>query len=148
MELEVGAPCAPVPRTTAGLHVGRLDAGRAVVALHRGRYEDIGPVYAQIFNWVGEHGYSLRGAAREVYLKGPNEVKSPDEYLTQLVVPVQMSASRTKRSARSTKRRGSDAAKRPSDPRHDVPVGVQGANFGYWQAVGATRSAAKRAKRP
>lgn len=31
---------------------------------------------------------------------------------------------------------------------HERPVGVQGPNFGYWQADGASRSAAKRTKRP
>jgi hypothetical protein len=29
-----------------------------------------------------------------------------------------------------------------------APPGVQGANVGYWQAVGVTRAAAKRSKRP
>ncbi|HZK72796.1 MAG TPA: hypothetical protein VFD88_02180 [Clostridia bacterium] len=28
------------------------------------------------------------------------------------------------------------------------PAGVQARNFGYWQADGATRAAAKRSKRP
>lgn len=32
--------------------------------------------------------------------------------------------------------------------RRDKPAGVQGRNVGYWQADGATRSAAKRSKRP
>ncbi len=34
------------------------------------------------------------------------------------------------------------------DPDHDKPSGVQGPNSGYWQAVGSTRAAAKRSKRP
>jgi hypothetical protein len=29
-----------------------------------------------------------------------------------------------------------------------TPPGAQGPNFGYWQAAGATRSSAKRVKRP
>ena len=31
---------------------------------------------------------------------------------------------------------------------HEVAPGVQGANIGYWQAGGVTRSGAKRSKRP
>lgn len=31
---------------------------------------------------------------------------------------------------------------------HEQPPGVQGKNFGYWQADGASRAAAKRSKRP
>lgn len=36
----------------------------------------------------------------------------------------------------------------PAETAHDTPVGVQGPNTGYWQSVGSTRAAAKRAKRP
>jgi hypothetical protein len=31
---------------------------------------------------------------------------------------------------------------------HDRAAGVQGPNVGYWQAVGSTRAAVKRSKRP
>ena len=31
---------------------------------------------------------------------------------------------------------------------HDKAPGVQGANVGYWQAVGSTRAGVKRSKRP
>ena len=34
------------------------------------------------------------------------------------------------------------------DPDHEKPRNVQGANSGYWQAVGSTRAGAKRSKRP
>lgn len=34
------------------------------------------------------------------------------------------------------------------DPDHKKPAAVQGPNAGYWQAVGSTRAAAKRSKRP
>lgn len=36
----------------------------------------------------------------------------------------------------------------PAEGGHDVAAGVQGPNVGYWQAVGSTRAAAKRSKRP
>lgn len=38
--------------------------------------------------------------------------------------------------------------RKPTDANHERPVGVQGPNVGYWQAVGASRAAAKRSKRP
>jgi hypothetical protein len=31
---------------------------------------------------------------------------------------------------------------------HETAAGAQGPNVGYWQAVGSTRAAAKRSKRP
>jgi hypothetical protein len=36
----------------------------------------------------------------------------------------------------------------PPDGAHDRAAGAQGPNVGYWQAVGSTRAAAKRSKRP
>jgi hypothetical protein len=38
--------------------------------------------------------------------------------------------------------------KGPGDPDHKKPAEGQGPNVGYWQAVGSTRAAAKRSKRP
>lgn len=88
MEIEVGAPCSPVPEPTADLYRGRLEACRAAVTLHRGPYEEIGPVYPRLFAWVTGHGHQPVGKAREVYLNGPDEVSTPVEYLTELMVPI------------------------------------------------------------
>ncbi|HYM97882.1 MAG TPA: hypothetical protein VET26_11310 [Candidatus Sulfotelmatobacter sp.] len=38
--------------------------------------------------------------------------------------------------------------RQPGDPDHKKPASTQGPNVGYWQAVGSTRAAAKRSKRP
>jgi effector-binding domain-containing protein len=88
MSIEVGAPCAPVPNPGYGQHRGQLEATAAVVALYRGPYEGIGPVYEEVFRWASTHGYGQAGAPREVYLNGPDEVTSSSEYLTQVVLPV------------------------------------------------------------
>lgn len=88
MQIEVGAPCGPVPVPAAGLHRGQLGACRAAVAMHRGPYEEIGALYPHLFAWVTDHGYQPAGRPREVYLNGPDEAASPSEYLTQLIVPV------------------------------------------------------------
>lgn len=88
IEIEVGAPCTPVPQPTEGLRAGRLEAGRAAVLVYRGPYDGIGPMYTKLFAWIGQHGYRETGPPREIYLNGPDDVKSPADYLTQLVVPV------------------------------------------------------------
>lgn len=88
MEIEVGAPCAPVPTPAADQHRGRLEAGKAAVAVHRGPYEKIAPFYPALFDWAAAHGYHPTGSPREVYLNGPNDVTTPDEYLTELVLPI------------------------------------------------------------
>lgn len=88
MGIKVGAPCSPVPEPVAGLYRGRLEACYAAVTAHRGSYEDIGPVYPRLFAWVAAHGHRPVGRAREVYLNGPDQVATPDEYLTELIIPI------------------------------------------------------------
>ncbi|HYM65908.1 MAG TPA: GyrI-like domain-containing protein [Patescibacteria group bacterium] len=88
MEIEVGAPCMPVPEPDSGLHRGRLEACRAAVTVHHGTYEAIGPVYSRLFAWLFAHGHKAAGKAREVYLNGPDDVATPDDYLTELIVPI------------------------------------------------------------
>lgn len=55
-----------------------------------------------------------------------------------------------KRSRTSAKERRTPRRERQegAEGLHDRAAGVQGANVGYWQAVGSTRAAAKRSKRP
>jgi len=53
--------------------------------------------------------------------------------------------SRTSAKERQLPRRGREEL---AEGLHDRPAGVQGPNVGYWQAVGSTRAAAKRSKRP
>jgi effector-binding domain-containing protein len=88
MDIEVGAPCSPVPEPTGDLYRGRLEACRAAVTLYRGPYEEIAHAYPRLFAWVAEHGHHPVGRAREVYLNGPAEVSKPEEYLTELMVPI------------------------------------------------------------
>jgi hypothetical protein len=53
--------------------------------------------------------------------------------------------SRTSAKAEQANRRRRE---KPAEGAHDRAAGVQGPNVGYWQAVGSTRAAAKRSKRP
>jgi effector-binding domain-containing protein len=88
LAVEVGVPCVAVPEPATGQHAGRLEAGKAAVALYRGPYDRIGPAYETLFGWAATHGFRPADRVREVYLNAPGEVDSPDEYLTELVLPV------------------------------------------------------------
>lgn len=71
----------------SGLGVKRVHAGTVAWAMHKGPYEEIGPVYEQLMAWVHEHGYTLAGPPREAYMSDPAEVP-PSEYLTEVQIPV------------------------------------------------------------
>jgi hypothetical protein len=65
--------------------------------------------------------------------------------VTKRAVNEKRTRSRTSVEAKQPPRRGREE---PAEGAHDRPAGVQGPNVGYWQAVGSTRAAAKRSKRP
>lgn len=88
MEIELGVPCASPAPTAAGLHAATLPGGRAAVATYRGRYEDIGPAYEALANWIAAHGHIMAGPPREVYLTGPADVARPEDHLTELIWPI------------------------------------------------------------
>ncbi len=88
MEIEVGAPCAPVPEPEAGQHKGRLEAGKAAVAMFRGPYDQISPVYSALYEWAATNQHRPAGPPRETYLNGPDEATTPADYLTEVILPI------------------------------------------------------------
>jgi effector-binding domain-containing protein len=87
MDIELGVPCA-APPAAGELYAGTLPGGRAAVTTHRGPYDAIGPTYEALSTWIFANGHTPSGAPREVYLNGPDDVASPDQYLTELVWPI------------------------------------------------------------
>ena len=61
------------------------------MAVHKGPYTTIGPLYTAMFAWLAKNGYRVAGPVREVYLVGPGPggASEPDDYVTEVQVPVQ-----------------------------------------------------------
>lgn len=57
-------------------------------SVHRGAYEGLNGVYARLRTWMEEEGYTLAYAPFEVYLSDPQQVKSPEELVTEVYFPV------------------------------------------------------------
>lgn len=87
-EIEVGFPVA-APFTDRDAVMGiEVPAMTVAAAIHRGPYDQAGPVYQAIEAWIQEHGHAGVGAPREVYLNSPGDVASPEEYLTEIQFPI------------------------------------------------------------
>jgi len=87
VDLEVGFPVTE-PVASAGRVVGRVLAGGPVAsAIHVGPYDQVGPAYRAIAEWVQEHGHEMAGPPREVYLVGVG-MAEPAEYRTEIVFPI------------------------------------------------------------
>ncbi|OAI53283.1 MerR family transcriptional regulator [Planctomyces sp. SCGC AG-212-M04] len=84
--------CMPVRKGTAadGIDVRELPGGRCVSLVHKGPYEELGPSYAKVFEYLKSHKLEPLSPTREVYLKGPGMIfrGNPRKYLTEIQVMV------------------------------------------------------------
>ncbi len=56
--------------------------------IHRGPYEQIGEAHRAVADWAASNGYHVSGPPTEVYLAGPEAGREPQEYLTEILLPV------------------------------------------------------------
>ena len=90
IDVEMGLPVAPDAKVaeTKGVHRRELPGGPVAYTRHVGPYRSIGAAYEALHAWVEEHGHTRTGPPREIYLVGPGEGVNPDEYRTEIEVPI------------------------------------------------------------
>lgn len=87
-EIEVGIPVAG-PFGGTGDVTGRdVPAHLVAATVHRGRYDEEGPAYAAVEQWIQAHGHASSGPPREVYLTWPADTPDPADYLTEIQFPI------------------------------------------------------------
>lgn len=74
--LEVGFPVAEPIEPAGRVVPSTLPGGEVATALHTGPYDQVGPVYFAVEEWLRANGYESTGAPWEAYLDGP-EVPEP-----------------------------------------------------------------------
>lgn len=92
MEVEFGVPVARKVNRTEDLAMQHVEGGTVATTVYQGPYDEIGPAYDEVMEWVARHDYEARGPMREAYLNGPDDVKDPSQFLTEIVVPVRKKA--------------------------------------------------------
>jgi DNA-binding transcriptional MerR regulator/effector-binding domain-containing protein len=85
--------CMPIRKgqSVDGISVRELPGGKCVCLLHQGPYQEMGPAYARVFQYIKQLGYTALLPTREVYLKGPGMIfkGNPKKYLTEIQVLVE-----------------------------------------------------------
>ncbi len=90
VDVEAGVPVAASSAYAGeGISVREVPGGEMACLVYRGPYESIGEAYAYLISWISANGYRIGGPSREVYLRGPADQCSPDEYLTEIQFPVE-----------------------------------------------------------
>jgi effector-binding domain-containing protein len=85
LDVEIGVPVASI-RPLAGEH--ELPAEHVAYTVHTGSYGAIGAAYEDLFCWIRQNGHTPVGPPRELYLVGPRHTDRPDEYVTEIEVPI------------------------------------------------------------
>ena len=80
--------CIAVPPESQGEHLITLPPRRALCIFYHGAYEGIPAVVKHLCEYAEEHQIPLKGTARHLYLEGPPQHKNPENFLTQVAVPV------------------------------------------------------------
>lgn len=78
----------PVGELADGVEVVEQRGGPAVVALHAGGYEGLGPAWEQVERWRSQHVGAGRGDFWEEYLNEPTPDGDPADNRTRLVLPL------------------------------------------------------------
>lgn len=67
--------------------------GLYAITYHRGSYETIGRTYERLLNFLEKNNFSLGEFAYEEYILDEVAVKSENDYITQITIPVSVSSS-------------------------------------------------------
>ena len=73
---------------TAHVAFRTLPPVTAACALCRGSYDQMDAVTQAVAAWVADNGYTLCGPSFFIYHVGPHETDNPDEYVTEVCLPV------------------------------------------------------------
>jgi DNA-binding transcriptional MerR regulator len=79
---------AEVDQDVAGTSREILDGGLFAVATHVGPYDQIPLTAHALLAWIGEHGHTMGGGLREVYLSDPRHT-APEQLVTHLMLKVE-----------------------------------------------------------
>lgn len=98
LDIEVRLPISgsqPGAAGVAAASVVTLPAVRCVCTVHTGPYERLGEAYRALEVWLAEEPYDAAGPAIEAYVLGPDDAASPEDYRTEITVPIESRAPST-----------------------------------------------------
>ena len=89
LDVEISEPVLKTFESNNEIRVYKLPAEEKMACVvHQGSFETIGSTFEAFFKWIRENNYAVNGPLREIYHKGDWAADNPDEYITELQVPV------------------------------------------------------------
>ncbi len=89
LDVEIGFPVARKIPGKAEIQPSEFPGGKLASVMHIGPYDQVGPAYDALTQWVKENGYEATGVAYELYYSEPDT--PPQEIRTEIVFPLKSS---------------------------------------------------------
>ena len=89
VDTEIAVPVSQLEQDKNGFQYKELPTiPQAATVRFSGSYEGYGPAMEKLALWVEQNDYAICGPVRGFAIAAPTDVASPDEYMTELQVPV------------------------------------------------------------
>jgi DNA-binding transcriptional MerR regulator len=79
---------ADIPAQEDGVAIREFGGGRSIVATHNGHYDTMTQAWQEAWAYLAEHGHERSGTAYELYRVGMAESQNPDEFETDIIIPI------------------------------------------------------------
>jgi len=83
LEVKIGFPVQNEIEGKGDIKLRYIPAGKKATAFYKGSYNDIGPLYEKLADWISKKGYEPTGVVYEYYYNSP-EVIPESELLTKV----------------------------------------------------------------
>ncbi len=93
-DIAMSVPVAEIPELaeSGDVNFAALPAETTVSVTHQGSYSNMGESYASVVTWIQQHGHTIVGPAREIYLNSPDQVEE-ENLLTEIHFPIDFDVS-------------------------------------------------------
>jgi len=88
IDMEIGFPIAKKLPSKGDIQFKIMPEGKSVFCIFRGDYNDLGPVYDEMMEWIKNKGFEIAGDCYETYLNGPPFPE--EEMLTKVTIPLKL----------------------------------------------------------
>jgi effector-binding domain-containing protein len=89
LDVEVAEPVTKSFVGNGEVHVYELPSVEKMACIvHHGSFSTISKTFDMLFEWMKQNSYQADGPIREIYHKGDWATNNPDEYITEVQVPI------------------------------------------------------------
>jgi len=88
-EPDIVSYCIAIPPHNQGDGILNLPEEKALSIFYHGSYDSLPDVRAKILAYANENNFAVKGTCRHIYLEGPPQHKNPENFITQVAIPIE-----------------------------------------------------------